>query len=435
MRLFEIFFIISIVLFLFSMNKKRGSVFTLLSVVIFGVHFFVEGLRWQLSLAYLVFLVMAIALFFKLNLKRKWMRLLIFSCALVGMILTVGLAYFFPVFSVPKTTGAYLIASKEYQADSAKSQFKIWYPIQNTTPAPQKATYYSNTANKSIMGLPSFFISHFRLVTTNAYTSGQLTAQRFPLVIYSHGAGSLMADNTALLEEVASNGYVVVAVDHDFSFKTYGITENDARRVDTTVQKEIIKKLLNKAVPNQIHDYRSVLEWLRKDDDLAHTINFSQIALVGHSLGGSTATAAALTIPHVKAVVNIDGPIKTDVMVDYEIPFLYISSFSPTIADHEIEQFGVDPTFYKAVKNFELKPIVQFFKSNPINAYWVRFKYANHLDLTDMPFVIPALKSKNYDALKGQRLKNTIVLNFLNQFLKQQTTVELIDESIVWLKQ
>ena len=98
-------------------------------------------------------------------------------------------------------------------------------------------------------------------------------ARKFPLVIVSHGYVGSRYLMTYLTENLASKGYVVVAIDHtDSTFK-------DANAFQST--------LLNRA-----QDVRFVLEEMARlsspesDDDLAGVIDTQNTGIVGYSMGG-----------------------------------------------------------------------------------------------------------------------------------------------------
>ena len=53
-------------------------------------------------------------------------------------------------------------------------------------------------------------------VEANAYYKSKPIQQEFPVIIFSHGLGGNRTQNTANIESLASNGYVVFAIEHTY---------------------------------------------------------------------------------------------------------------------------------------------------------------------------------------------------------------------------
>lgn len=428
----NIVLVLSSIMLILGLARGSNPIYTILAVIaIYLLHFILGSPRWQFLPLYAVVFFTSSSILF--DFKHVQHRRALIALGMVCVVLSQVFNYLLPIFSLPKTNGDYKISATAYNLDN-NLKYKIWFPISTIPQTDGKTCYYDNPHTKSIMGMPKFLFGHLKHVETNALEKGGVTNQKFPLIIYSHGASSIMVDNTALLEEISSQGYVVVAIQHDFNFEKYGIDINDAKKVDTAIQVKVMDNLVSKAVPEQVIDYKKLLVSLQKLPH-AKNIDFKNIGLIGHSLGGTTVTSVPTIIEHVKAVVNIDGPISKKIIPKYETSFLYISSFSPNLSDAQLQEFNVPPSFYRSVKNYELQNVKDFFETNSINTSWVRFKTANHLDLTDMPFVIPFLASRNYDKYKGHQLKSKIIVSFLNHNLKDNSRIDHIEnKTIEWIK-
>ena len=103
-------------------------------------------------------------------------------------------------------------------------------------------------------------------------------AERFPLVVFSPGYGSVPEDYESLLEQWASAGYVVAAVDFPLSseYAPGGTTLIDVKEQPGDV-KFVIEKLISlNHTPGQ---------------PVTNLLDPSRVAVAGHSLGGVTTLA------------------------------------------------------------------------------------------------------------------------------------------------
>jgi predicted dienelactone hydrolase len=154
----------------------------------------------------------------------------------LGLAGVVAITLMFPVWPLPKPSGQYAVGVRtlEMRDDSRLGVFaakpdeprrllvRIWYPAQIVSgdPAPYftaAETKSTATSLGSLVGFPPFF-TYVRHVKTNSYVDAPLLegARGLPVVFYSHGYTSYLNQNTVLMEELASHGYIVVSVQHTY---------------------------------------------------------------------------------------------------------------------------------------------------------------------------------------------------------------------------
>lgn len=156
---------------------------------------------------------------------------------------------------------------------------------------------------------------------THARTGAPPAAGRFPLVLYSPGAGDPRSLNSTLCDDLASRGYAVVTVDHTYDAAA---VEFPGGRVESTVlPAELAKavpdpehpdparvaRLLRKVVEVRVADLRSVLDLLPQalPRPLRALPDFGRIGVFGQSGGGFTALQAMYDDPRLAAGANFDG--------------------------------------------------------------------------------------------------------------------------------
>ncbi|MEV0299232.1 hypothetical protein [Nocardia sp. NPDC050710] len=160
---------------------------------------------------------------------------------------------------------------------------------------------------------------------------------RFPILLNSPGMDDTTGWSTAQAEDLASHGYIVVAINHTHeAFAVQfpdGHTERSAVPLDSP--QHVLPDLL---LPTRVADARFVLDQLagaaeqsaRGADlpqQLAEDLDLSKVGMFGHSLGGST-TAQTMHDDHrVRAGVDLDGPILGSVAGDgLDRPLLMLAS-------------------------------------------------------------------------------------------------------------
>ena len=151
----------------------------------------------------------------------------------------------------------------------------------------------------------------------------------YPLVVYSHGFSSNRSGGAYLAEQLASQGYVVVAVD-------YPLTNRDAPGGPYVVD-----------VVNQPGDVSFLIDSLLahsgdSQHPLAGKVDPSRIGVTGISLGGMTSTLAAFHPetgdPRIGAALSIAGPTApfSEVFFSHRlVPFLMLAADKDALVPYE----------------------------------------------------------------------------------------------------
>ena len=123
--------------------------------------------------------------------------------------------------------------------------------------------------------------------------------------------------NTFQLEELASQGYVVIAL----NFTGYAATTifPNGKRIDS-VPIEFTPNALNNMVRNWEQDTTFVLNEVIKGNfdknftAIANLIDDDKIGMLGHSYGGATAAQMLIKDTRIKAAIDMDGGLYGDPM-------------------------------------------------------------------------------------------------------------------------
>lgn len=142
----------------------------------------------------------------------------------------------------------------------------VWYPALNPEGLEEAVTYTHEV-------WPGPFLGKALLDAAPDASGGP-----YPLVIYSHGRTAFRQSSLFAMEHLASHGFVVMAVEYEDNFATFGTdayyTSYVSRPDDVTRQIDFAETLTESGV-------------------MAGMIDTGSVAVTGHSFGGMTALAAA----------------------------------------------------------------------------------------------------------------------------------------------
>jgi predicted dienelactone hydrolase len=195
---------------------------------------------------------------------------------------------------------------------------------------------------------------------------------RAPLVLFSHGFHGSSTQSTFLMKALAEHGYLVIAPNHKdavrgkpgsgFSWRPEaGFGKADAWS-DSTYK-------------DRAEDITSLLRALKADQTWSAAIDWSRIALAGHSLGGYTVLGLAGGWPHwklseVKAVLALSP---------YCLPFLRQKSLGslhvPVMYQGGTRDIGITPFVKRSGGAFD---------QTSAPTYFVEFEKAGHFAWTDL---------------------------------------------------
>ncbi|MFD9888647.1 alpha/beta hydrolase family protein [Amycolatopsis sp. NPDC059027] len=223
--------------------------------------------------------------------------------------------------ALPRPTGHHKVGLSTFQltdtrradpwvpAQRRELMVSLWYPARSASG--QRAKYMTpqeSTALGTAAKIPADF---FAGVDTNSTVDAPALGRKAPLVVLS--PGFLLPRNTltSLAEELASRGYVVAGIGHNYEALATSFPDGHTTGCEACAVKD-----WTKLVDTRAADTSFVLDELtgpRSPHGVARLIDASRIAMVGHSIGGSSTAPAMLGDPRIGAGVIVDGKFYTPV--------------------------------------------------------------------------------------------------------------------------
>jgi dienelactone hydrolase len=253
--------------------------------------------------------------------------------------------------TLPKPSGSHQVGSKIFRwtdkqrpetltaklSDRRQVIAQAWYPTDATTGEAEPYFEAQGNLPPSIGGLPSFVFASFGKVTTHATVDAPVSgAQRtWPVLLVSTGLAVPREEHTALCADLASRGYVVVALSAPYesavSVLAGGRVVGQATHPDVMgpPPHPAVERLIDirTADSSFVLDQLSRLTQLDANSPLAGHLDLQHVGIVGHSIGGATAVQVIAADPRFKVGVNIDGKLfGAERTARLNRPFLWIQS-------------------------------------------------------------------------------------------------------------
>jgi predicted dienelactone hydrolase len=263
---------------------------------------------------------------------------------------TVGTWLVLAVPRLPTPSGPYPVGSETFRwvdasraedatadpADRRNVVVQAWYPAAPGARGPH-APYIDGLGDlpPRVSLLPRFLLRRYGEIDTHAVERAPLAPapRRWPVVIFSPGYGGPRAFYTGLLAELASRGYVVLALDHPYEAAVTRLADG---RVVHTIERFLPGDpdrlgFMADHLATRAADVRFVLDRLptaAMGPRLGGRLDPTHVAVIGHSLGGATAALALAQDPaRLQAAANIDGTLYGDLPGRrLQRPFLLLQS-------------------------------------------------------------------------------------------------------------
>lgn len=161
--------------------------------------------------------------------------------------------------------------------------------------------------------LPSFLFRKLAVSRTSALVNAQPVRETmFPVIVALSGFGGFRNAHTILIEELVSRGYVVLGMDQPYVSARARLA--DGRVVKMKQRGQLYRDhSREEVIAHLAADVSFALDALSSDPGLADTADTSRVAVMGVSLGGTVAAAAASSHERIAACLMMDAVMPSDV--------------------------------------------------------------------------------------------------------------------------
>ena len=269
------------------------------------------GYKWQYVPLYIIIFIVTTLHFLNTEIKNKISKVIYYVLIISIIGIGVTLTYILPVPKFEVENKKYSVGYEEFHVVvSDREQPKAFYELSNLTSTGNRELlidiyYPSNDKTEVIqlfkdvdtnwgktvirylnrtwgISLPEFLLSHLNLSYFDIGTNLERLNNKSPVVIYTHGWSGEKIFATDQLITVASQGYVVVALDHTglamFTELPSGTIYNTGSTENSTKVHDVMYEMSL--------DIENTINYLENTNYYA---DFSNISLIGHSTGGGSA--------------------------------------------------------------------------------------------------------------------------------------------------
>ena len=313
MNIFDVIllFIAFTLLFKSRMKDRVFKILLILGFLTSVIQLMMVGYKWQYIPIYIIFLSLAIGITLGIKFDNKLLKGASFLFLLIIFTISSILVYYLPIPEFTIENKKYSVGYEEFHVViDERDQPKAFYELSNLEASGKREllvdVYYPSSANnepiqlfknadtnwgKTVVrylnrtwgiSIPEFLLSHLNLSYFDIGRDLERLSNKSPVVIYTHGWAGEKIFATDQLITIASQGYVVIALDHtglamftelpSGTIYNTGSTENSTKVYDVMYEMSL--------------DIENTLSYLQSNNYYA---DFSDISLIGHSTGGGSA--------------------------------------------------------------------------------------------------------------------------------------------------
>jgi len=309
--------------------------------------------------------------------------------------------------------------------DFRRIMIQVWYPTQDYQGEKELYIDYGDIRIKALAEQfdynPKLFKNLTKIETNSIKNAKPNFNKKYPLIIFSHGLGGNRTQNTIMIEELTSYGYVVVGIEHAYDanisiFNNGDIADyrsgiNYERRNNQRLTPEEFWDIRLPQLKTRAADVSFVLDQIESGNfpsNIIDIIDFNKIGIFGHSFGGATSIYSSYSDSRIDACINLDG---------------WMVVVPENIIDEGINQDFMYLGQLKWDDKLNYEKLDKFIQSNN-NSLKILIPGTTHYDYSDTPHMSRAARLlKKSGALNSDNLKNVLnelILSFFNKKLKNE---------------
>lgn len=303
------------------------------------------------------------------------------------------------------------------KSDKREVIFKVWYPTKSDTNNKTVHLLYGEPELPIVplltkeLGITKDKLENFQTETVfNAEIANSNT--KFPLIIYNHGAGTLMEENQTLIESLVKKGIIVLSVAHKFD--TLSVLDGKGNIVPLDVKAKIEKRDLKKGYKEK--ELSALLESIRNTEiDIKHKETFYEIydayientAQVNYYVNDSLSALKKLTElneAEFKDSIDTNRYIALGFSIGGAVSSVLLNTYEECVGAINLDgtHFGIrkEHSFTKPYLGLisgldvsrEDNRIIKDLANDKYN--YIEFKNSSHFNFTDIAIILPEYKAE-----------------------------------------
>lgn len=340
--------------------EKSKIISTIIIALAFLHHFFGQS-KWQYYPIYLlVLLYFAFLSFYSLGWLKigPWFSRIAIGVSIVLVLTTLITLRVFRKTEMLEPTGEFSVGTQTFELESLKRKenysndpndfrrikYQVWYPAETVKNFEQakwlsEGTLIPRQLLKSAkFPTPPFILDQLADIDSHSYWDAPLKEleEKYPLVIISHGWRGFREIHSDFAEDLASQGYFVLSIDHTYGSEAVSFSDGKTAYLNgKALPRMASPKTFSKKAEQLAMTYGEDVEMVLGDLDALNEVfqgqlDLEKIGLLGHSTGGAGDVYAALRDERVKAVIGMDAwvnPLEIEKLeVGLNMPSLFLRS-------------------------------------------------------------------------------------------------------------
>ncbi len=300
---------------------------------------------------------------------------------------------------------------------------QIWYPVDKNI-INDRIDYMDDLTfqwlfERSPVPLITIPKNAYEYVRPYSYNEAPIASEpeNFPVILFSHGYDGVYQIYTSLIEDLVSNGFVVVSINHPYIAGIVVFPDGEIVRVADISS--------NISLQTVVDDIKFVLDQIteinKSDSFLNGKFDLSRVGVYGHSFGGAATAICCYEDSRFKAGLTLDGYFSEELLSE-KIPENFDKPFLMMVAEGRLSDPGSNYIF------------------NLLNRYVYKVEVigSTHYGFTDIGILldhfVPLIPSEplGFGTINPKRLVNitkSYEIAFFEVFLKNAPINELINLS------
>ena len=253
----------------------------------------------------------------------------------------------------------------------------------------------------------------------------------FPIIFFSHGFLMAAQLYSSLIEEMASHGYVVVAINHTdacwpviFPDGSSPVILPELANIFSNKERSCMQAF-DMTQKTWIKDIEFVFSWLQ-NQPLTKSFDLSAMGIFGHSFGGSIAVEAARQNEAFKAFVNLDGFLfGPNWDKPFNSPSLFVAA-EKQLTHEEALKAGLT---IEQCDSLLARCSKKVFDKLENNSFYVTVKNIDHASFVDSKLIKSPLSKNVLNSVRGIEITRALLVDFFDHYLKNKKVIALREKN------